>query len=119
MKCILFDVDKMDVVVNKWSEIQFKFDPEQQNNATTEIADNSIAKNVMISVNERFAFQKDCVEKVMVRQQEMQKMERCIITNNTGSIRVTVWEDYIKTVKNNVCYSLTNVGMKEYSTTKL
>lgn len=39
MKCILFDVDKMDVVVNKWSEIQFKFDPEQQNNATTEIAD--------------------------------------------------------------------------------
>lgn len=123
----LFDPEKMDVVVNKRSkiepaqnsEITFECNTMRENDTTTKIENiNSIAENVIICVNGRLAFQMDSVEKVMVRGHEMEMMERCIITDNAGSIRITLWEGHINSVQNNVCYHLTNVRVKEYDNRK-
>ena len=96
MKRNLFDPDKNDVVINKRSKIEparnsdvtFEYNATPQSCAMkTEIGNiGSISENAIISVNGRLIFQIDSIEKIVVRQHEMQMMERCIITDTTNSI---------------------------------
>ena len=45
-------------------------------------------------------------------------LERCAITDGSGTIRLTLWGDTIKQVKNNKCYVIEDVRVKRYDSVK-
>lgn len=45
-------------------------------------------------------------------------LERCTITDDTATVKLTLWNDLIKEVENNTCYILSNVRVKEYDSNK-
>ena len=56
-------------------------------------------------------------ETLQVKGKTLTKQE-AIFTDNTGSIRVVLWEKDIQRVTTGTCYNIRNIAVKEYGVTK-
>ena len=56
-------------------------------------------------------------ETLQVKGKTLTKQE-AIFTDNTGSIRVVLWEKDIPKVTTGTCYNIKNIAVKEYGETK-
>lgn len=79
----------------------------------------SLSENQVISVKGCISFEGECVKQVVMKDNSMVAMlNRCTITDNTGTIRLTLWGDAIRQVENNKCYIIEHVVIKKYDMTK-
>ena len=79
----------------------------------------SAEEDELVSVKGTLTIQKDCVQQVVMKDGFLIPMlERCTITDDTSTIRLTLWGSAIDQVANNRCYAITDVRVKQFNSTK-
>ena len=117
-----------DLILNKRTKIEDPDDSEtdfdyvsvktetmQATDATTEEIQDGAA-HTLINIMGRLTFS-GSKETLQVKGKTLTKQE-AILTDNTGSIRVVLWEKDIPRVTTGTCYNITNMAVKEYGVTK-
>ena len=117
-----------DLILNKRTKIEDPDDSEtdfdyvpvkteatQAKDATTEEIHNGEA-HTLINIMGRLTFN-GSKETLQVKGKTLTKQE-AIFTDNTGSIRVVLWEKDIPKVNTGTCYNIKNIAVKEYGDTK-
>ena len=75
----------------------------------------SLRESEMISVKGSLSLRADCIrEDVMKNGSVVTMLDRCVIRDESGTIRLTLWGAIIQQVTNHSCYSFENVLVKFY-----
>ena len=79
----------------------------------------SAEEDELVSVKGTLTLQKDYVQQVVMKDGFLIPMlERCTITDDTSTIRLTLWGSAIEQVANNRCYAITDVRVKQFNSAK-
>ena len=126
----LRDPSEEDIILNKRSRLQpannsditFEYDETSslsRQQLTTIANINCIEENQLTSVQGTLTLCKDSVQQTVMNDGFLVPMlTRCTITDDTGTIRLTLWGSAIEEVSNNNSYTITNVRVKSYNSTK-
>ena len=125
------DPSQEDIILSKKSRIEptttssmaFKYDdttPAANDQTLTSISDiPSLDENHLTTVKGILTLDTESIrEKPMNDGYLLPMMDRCLITDNTGSIPLTLWGDTIKQAVNAHCYTITDVRVKLYDSAK-
>ena len=98
-------------------EIKFEFNKEFEEDvrATTIEAISSISRDQVITVEGKV---KCDGEPVLNESRGVRMQERCALKDDTGMVRLTLWNDLIDKVNNEQSYKITHVRVKEYDSMK-
>ena len=118
----LFFPGEKDLVFNKRSklepahnsEIDFECLEEIPTAPTTIKEAYSVAENVIITVNGRLHYKIETLTTISVRGKDMDMLEQCTLTDETTTIKITLWDNIICQVHNGGCYSFSNVRVKQF-----
>ena len=117
----LTDPSLSDLILNKRSRIEaannndigfeFQEDPPAPAQQLTSIYDvTSLGENELVSVQGILTLRADSVQQVVMKDGFLVPMlDRCTITDDTATIRLTLWGNVIEEVINNRCYTITDV----------
>lgn len=116
-----------DIVLSKRSRIEsvnnndivFEYDeatPQEAERTFTTIGTiESLRESEVISVKGCLSLRADCVRQIVMKNGSVVTMlDRCTITDDSGTIRLTLWGEMIQEVTNHSCYSVENVLVKCY-----
>ena len=79
----------------------------------------SAEEDELVFVKGTLTLQKNCVQQVVMKDGFLIPMlERCTITDDTSTIRLTLWGSAIDQVANNRCYAITDVRVKQFNSAK-
>lgn len=79
----------------------------------------TLEENELASVKGTLTLRPDAVQQVLMNDGYFIPMlSRCAITDNTGTIRLTLWGATIQEVADNHSYTITDVRVKQYDSTK-
>lgn len=74
----------------------------------------SLAENQVISVKGCLSMRAECIKEVTMKNgSTVPMLNRCTVTDQSGTIRLTLWRDTVRAVSNNNCYSIENVVIKK------
>lgn len=104
-------------------DIQFKYDdtapPENQTALTTVENVRLLNENQLATVKGILTLRTNSIRDIIMKNGFLVPMlDRCTITDNTGTIPLTLWGDLIKQVANKNSYSITHVRVKQYDSAK-
>lgn len=123
----IFDTEEQHLILGKRSRIEpavlgdvpFEYDtttsqqPQTSFTAITEIQ--ILPQNHLASVRGIITLDADSVREVIMKDGFLVPMlNRCTITDSTGTIRLTLWGDLIQQASNHKSYSVTQVRIKTY-----
>ena len=127
----LFDPSEQHLILGKKSRIEpvnknditFQYDDttptENQPDLTTVDNVRLLNENQLASVKGILTLSTDSIRDVIMKNGFLVPMlDRCTITDNSGTIPLTLWEDLIKQVANAKSYSITHVRVKQYDSQK-
>ena len=127
----IFDAEEQHLILGKRSRIEpaalgdvpFEYDtttsqqPQTSFTAITEIQ--ILPQNHLASVRGIITLDADSVREVIMKDGFLVPMlNRCTITDSTGTIRLTLWGDLIQQASNHKSYSVTQVRIKTYDNAK-
>lgn len=127
----IFDAEEQHLILGKRSRIEpaalsdvpFEYDtttsqqPQTSFTAITEIQ--ILPQNHLASVRGIITLDADSVREVIMKDGFLVPMlNRCTITDSTGTIRLTLWGDLIQQASNHQSYSVTQVRIKTYDNAK-
>lgn len=124
----IFNPQSLDIFVNKRSKIEkannstidyeFNRNLEEEETSVTELSQlPNLAVEQLLTVEGRVNFDGDPIVRDTDGVQRTM-LERCAITDDTATVKLTLWNDLIDEVENSTCYILTNVRVKEYDSKK-
>ena len=127
----LLDASEQNLIVGKRSRIEplnneeltFQYDdtivPDNQPALTTIENVRLLNENDLVTVKGIVTLETDSIREVMMKNDFLIPMlNRCTITDQSDTIRLTLWGDLIKEVANKKSYCITHVCVKEYDSTK-
>ena len=127
----LLDPSEQHLILGKKSRIEpvnndditFHYDdtapPENQPILTTVDKVRLLDENQLTTVKGALTIRTDSMREVIIKNGFLAPiLDRCTITNNSGTIAVTLWTDLIKQVANEKSYSITHVSVKQYDSKK-
>ena len=117
--------EKEEIILNKRTKIEdpheneMDFDLQQVEEETLGAIDSSIQEieqkdnNTLVNIAGRISFS-GTSETVNVRGKTLTKQE-ALFTDNSGSLRLVLWEQDTKKMKSGLCYTISNVAIKEFN----
>ena len=117
--------EKEELILNKRTKIEdphesvMDFDLQRVDEETVEAIDSSIEdiqqreNNTLVNIAGRILFN-GTAETVNVRGKTLTKQE-ALFTDNSGSLRLVLWEQDIRKIKSGQCYNISNVAIKEFN----
>ena len=79
----------------------------------------SLEENELTCVQGILTLKADSVQQVLVKDGFLVPMlDRCTITDNTGTIRLPLWGSVIEEVTNNTSYTITDARVKQFNSVK-
>lgn len=121
-----------DVVLSKRSRIElvnnnditFEYDdhrcPETERRFTSVGTVQSLEAGEQISVKGCLTVRLECAQQVTMKRGSsvVTMLDRCVVTDGSGTIRLTVWGELIQQIANDRCYIIENVVVKQYNSAK-
>ena len=130
-KASFLDPSEQHLIVGKRSRIEplnkgeltFQYDdtalPEKEIALTTIHNVHLLNENDLATVKGILTLEKESTRDVIMKNGLVVPMlNRCSITDNTGTIRLTLWGDLIKQVSNKKSYSISHIRVKQYDSAK-
>ena len=127
----LFDPSQDDVIVNKRSRIQdasnTDIDFEYLENSQVHDANTvtlignipSLAENIITSIQGVVTMSLEHIKEVTTKTADtIPMLDHFVVTDNTGTIRLTLWGSTIKEITNNNSYMITNLRVKSFDAMK-
>ena len=130
LKRSLQEASEDDIIVNKRTRIErannndipYEYDESPSSSEPQPITIEevlSLQENQLTSVKGTLTVRPDSIQQVLMNDGLFIPMlSRCAINDNTGTIRLTLWGDATQEVTNHECYTITNVRVKKYDSSK-
>ena len=127
----LLDPSQDDVIVSKRSRIQdasntdidFKYleNSEIHDSNTVTLIGNipSLSENTITSIQGVVTMSLEHIKEITTKTADtIPMLDHCVVTDNTGTIRLTLWGSTIKEITNNDSYMITNLRVKSFDAKK-